>query len=112
MATLLPRDSDNTPIPAVRLKSGGAHALTAGATSSRNATAFDDDTRIVSVCATAPVYIAFGDATVVATTADHYFPANLYYDFCIGGDRVAHYTHMAVLRVGAEDCAVYVSEKE
>lgn len=111
MTTLLPVDSDNHPIPAVRLKPSGAHALSATVASARNANGFDAATRVVSLYATAPVYVKFGGADVVATASDHYFPAGVYYDFALGGDKVPHYTHLAVLRVSA-DGAVYISEKE
>jgi len=111
MPTILPLDSDNNPIPAIRLKQGAAHAIAASDTSTRNSVAFDGDTKVVSLYATEPVYIKFGDETVTATTADHYYPSGIYYDFSIGGDKVPHYTHIAVLRVSA-DGAVYVSEKE
>jgi hypothetical protein len=112
MPTVLPIDSDNNPIPAVRLKSGaGAHAIAATATSARNSTAFVADTRIVSLYATEPVYVKFGGADVAATATDHYFPSGVYYDFSIGGDKVPHYTHLAVLRVSA-DGVLYISEKE
>ena len=111
MPTLLPQDVDNNTIPALRLRPGGAHAITAGATSARNATAFNAETRVVSVCATVPVYINFGNASVTATTTSHYFPAGVYYDFAIGGDATAQYTHLAVLQVNTGG-SVYISEKE
>lgn len=111
MTTLLPLDSDNNPIPAMRLKSGGAHTISAGAASARNTTAFNAETKVVSVYADVPVYINFGGSTVTATTSDHYFPAGVYYDIAIGGGRTGHYTHMAVLRVSA-DGTVRISEKE
>ena len=111
MTTLLPVDSDNNPIPAVRLKPSGAHALSATAASARYAVAFDADTRVVSLFATGPVYVKFGGADVVATASDHYFPAGVYYDFALGGGKVPHYTHLAVLRVSA-DATLYLSEKE
>lgn len=112
MPTIMPIDHNNNPIPAVRLKSGGgAHAIAATAASARNATAFAADTQVVSLYATGPVYVRFGGAGVTASASDHYFPSGVYYDFSIGGDKVAHYTHIAVLRVSA-DCTVYVSEKE
>lgn len=112
MPTILPTDSNNNPIPAVRLKQSGAHTLTAAATTSRNATAFDADTKLVSLYATGGVYVKFGDASVTATTSDHFYPNGVYYDFSIGGDNVPHYTHVAVLRAGSSDCMLYVSEKE
>lgn len=112
MTIVMPMDMNNHPIPAVRLKgSGGAHAIAAGAASTRNTTAFSAGTQVVSLYATSPVYVRFGGASVSATTTDHYFPAGVYYDFAIGGDKVAHYTHLAVLRVSS-DGTVYVSEKE
>ena len=111
MTTMLPVDSDNNPIPAVRLKPSGAHALSATGTAARNSVAFDEDTRLVSLYATAPVYVKFGGASVTATSADHYFPSGVYYDFSLGGGKVPHYTHVSVLRVSA-DATVYVSEKE
>lgn len=110
MSTKLPLDVNDNPIPALRLKSAGAHVVTSSATSARNATAFDDGTRVVSLYATQPVYIAFGDDSVSADSSDHYFPAGVYYDVALGGDGAAHYTHVAVLQVSAGG-TVYVSEK-
>ena len=111
MPTLLPQDADSNPIPALRLRSGGAHAITASGTSARNATAFNADTRVVSVYATVPVYINFGNSSVTATNTSHYFPSGVYYDFAIGGGTVAQATHLAVLQVSAGG-SVYISEKE
>lgn len=111
MTTYLPRDAHGHPIPAVRLKSGGAHSIAATAASARNEAAFASSTRVVSLYATGPVYVKFGNSSVTATSSDHYFPTGIYYDFAIGGDETAQYTHVAVLRVSA-DCTVYVSEKE
>lgn len=112
MPTLLPRDSENNVIPAVRLKASGAHAINATSSSARNSTAFGADTQVISLYATVAVYVKFGTSSVTATSSDHYFPAGTYYDFSIGGGKVNHYTHVAVLRVGGSDGVVYVSEKE
>ncbi len=111
MPTLLPVDSDNNAIPALRLKSGAAHAITASGTSARNSTAFNADTRVVSVFSTVPVYLNFGDSSVTATNTAHYFPDGVYYDFAIGGDQTGHSTHLAVLQVSSGG-SVYISEKE
>jgi hypothetical protein len=110
MPTLLPKDSDSNVIPAMRLASG-AHHISSTSSSARNSTNFAADTRVVSVYATEAVYIKFGDSTVTATSSDHYFPAGVYYDFAIGGDRSGHYNRLAVLRVSS-DGDVYISEKE
>ncbi len=112
MTTLLPTDADNNPIQALRLKSGGAHSIAASGTSARNATAFNDDTKIVSLYATSPVYVRFGASTVTAAATDHYFPEGVYYDFAVSsGSKGAKVTHVAVLAVSAAG-TVYISEKE
>ncbi|MCC7305306.1 MAG: hypothetical protein IT558_03490 [Alphaproteobacteria bacterium] len=112
MPTLMPLDSDNNPIPALRIRSGaGGHSITASGSSARNSTAFNADTRVVSVYATVPVYINFGDSSVTAASTSHYFPSGLYYDFAIGGGQTGHFTHLAVLQVSSGG-TVYISEKE
>ncbi len=112
MTTLLPKDADNNPIPALRLKTGGAHKISATSSSSRNATAFNIDTKVVGLYASGPVYIAQGGATVTATTNSHYLPEGLYYDLAIsGGQKGPHATHIAALAVG-DNCTLYISEKE
>jgi hypothetical protein len=111
MTTMMPTDVNNNPIPAVRLKSSGAHSISVTSSSVRNSSGFNIETQIVSLYATGPVYIKFGDSSVTATSSDHYFPAGVYYDFSIGGEAVSHYTHVAALRVSA-DCILYISEKE
>lgn len=108
--TTLPRDTDNNAIQALRLSPQRAHTITASDESSRNTIAFDSETRVVSLYATAPVFLNFGDATVTATDSDHYFPDGLYYDFAIGGGKTLHFTHVAVLAVDGE-AQVYISEK-
>ena len=111
MTTQLPLDHNGHPIPALRLQSGGAHAINSTVTSARNTTPFGADTRVISLYASQDVYIKFGDSTVTATTSSHFFPAGLYYDMAVGGDGTGHYTHIAVLRVSA-DGIVRISEKE
>lgn len=110
--TLQPLDLNNNPIPALRLKNGGAHSIAATATSARNTTAFPSSTKVVGFYATVPVYIKMGGAAVTASTSDHYFPEGIYYDFAIVGDGAAHYTHIAVLRADGTSGTVYISEKE
>lgn len=111
MPTRLPLDANGHPIPAIRLKNAGAHTISATVTSAKNTTAFDSATEIVSLYATGPVYVKFGDSSVTATTSDHYFPMGIYYDFAIGGGEMKQASHVAVLRADT-DCTVYVSEKE
>lgn len=111
MSTFLPQDSNQNPIPALRLKNGAAHSISVTSTSARNSTAFDADTRVISVYATVPVYLKFGGSSVTATSADHYFPAGVYYDVAIGGDKTAQYGYVAALAVGS-DGDIYISEKE
>jgi hypothetical protein len=111
--TTLPRDNDNTPIPALRLNPNGAHKINAvTANAVVNTIAFDQDTRVIGLYATGAVYIKFGnDASVAATSDDHFFPSGLYYDMAIGGDKTLHTPYISVLAVDS-DCTVYISEKQ
>lgn len=111
MTTLLPTDADDNPIPAVRFRDGGAHAVVTSGTSARNSTAFDAETRIISIFATEDVYIKFGGAGVTASASDHFFPKNVYYDIALGGGRTPHFTHIAALQVTTGGM-LYISEKE
>ncbi|MCB9983774.1 MAG: hypothetical protein H6861_08925 [Rhodospirillales bacterium] len=110
MTTKLPLDSNDNPIPALRLKDNGAHVVATSGTSARNSTAFDADTRVISVYATEDVYLNFGDSSVSAGTSDHFFPAGVYYDVALGGGATAHDTHVAALRVSTNG-QLYISEK-
>lgn len=109
--TTLPRDSDNTPIPALRLSPDGAHKIAATSSSARNTTAFNNTTRVVGLYATGDVYIKFGDNAESASSSDHYFPGGLYYDFAIGGDKNLHTPYLAVIAAAA-DCDIFISEKQ
>lgn len=114
MTTLLPKDADNNVIPALRIRSGGAHTIaTSTASSSQNATAFSDETKVISLYATEAVFIAFGDNAVNATTSDHYFPAGVYYDIAISGGsgKSSQDLYIAALAESA-DGVLYISEKE
>ncbi len=113
MTTLLPKDADNNTIPALRLCDGGAHSIAVGTISTRNATAFNEGTKVVSLYSDVPVYINFGDNTVTASASDHYFPAGVYYDIALSGGagKGAHNDYIAVLRA-EEDGTIYISEKE
>ncbi len=111
MTTLLPRDDDNTPIPAMTLKPDGAHALAVGASSARSAQAFAAGTRVVSLFATQPVFLRLGDAAVTADSGDHFFPAGIYYDISLGHAKGVTASHIAALRAGGEDATLYISEK-
>jgi hypothetical protein len=113
MTTLLPKDADNNTIPALRLRKNGAHSIAVGATSARNTTAFNDSTKVISLYASVPVYLNFGDSSVTATGSDHYFPSGVYYDIALSGGagKGSHHDYVAVLRA-EEDGTVYISEKE
>lgn len=111
--TKLPTDINNEPIQALRLKTtGGAHTIAATTSAStRNAAAFDNATRIVSLYATQNMYIRFGDNASAATSGDHFFPAGTYYDFAIGAEGERQYTYLAARAVSTNG-TVYISEKE
>jgi len=109
--TYLPRDNDNETIPALRLRPQSAHVIDANnATSAQNTVSFNEDTRVISLYATEPVYIEFGDNTVVASSSSHYFPSGIYYDLAIGGDKTMHTPYIAVMAV-SNNAQLYISEK-
>jgi len=111
MSTLLPTDVNNNIIPALRLKPDGAHSISVSAVSARNSISFSSDTKIISLYATAPIFINFGNSSVVADNTDHYFPAGIYYDVALGGDTgSSQFTHISVIRAET-DCNLYISEK-
>ena len=114
MTTLLPKDADNNVIPALRLRDGGAHTLSVTTASAQsNTLAFDVDTKIISLYSTVPVYIKFSDNAAGATTSDHFFPANIYYDIAIsgGGHKGVHYSFISAL-ASDTDGTLYISEKQ
>ncbi len=112
ISTILPKDDDNNPIPALRLRDGASHKITATNTVARNSTAFDYETRVVSVYATEDIYLEFGNASTLTDNSSHFFPAGVYYDFAINNCKQAKDTHIAVLKAGANNSTVYISEKE
>ncbi len=112
MPTLMPRDADAQPIPALRLRPGGAQKIAAVTTgSTRTATPFADDTQVIGLYATGAVFVRTGGADVTATSADHYLPAGLYYDVSVGDARQGRHTHVAAIAADAA-CTLHVSEKE
>lgn len=113
MPTLLPRDEDFHPIPALRLKPGGAHAVPVGDLGARNAVAFSPDTRVIAVHSDVPAYLRTGDSAVEATAADHVLPAGIYLYLSVGDSRrgIAH-SHIAALAADHTPGTLHVSEME
>ncbi|CAK0774761.1 Cupin domain-containing protein [Azospirillaceae bacterium] len=111
MATLLPRDDDGHPIPALRLRANGAHTVSVTQTSARNHIAFSTETRVIGVYATGAVFLQSGNATIAATSSDHYFPGGVYYDISLGNGQQETHNYLAAIRVDS-DCVLYISEKE
>ena len=108
----MPTDANDNPIPALALRNGGSHTIAVTATSAKNTNPFPSTTKVVSVYATVDVFIEFGNSSITASPADHFFPAGLYYDFAINQDEESTVTNIAVVRAGTTDGTVYLSEKE
>lgn len=111
MTTLLPRDDDNIPIQALRLKSGSAHSISVTAASARNATAFDAATCTIAIYATGPCFVRSGNLTVTAAATDHYLPGGTYLYLSLGHTKVGRNSHIAAIRANA-DVTLYISELE
>ena len=107
----LPLDQNGLAIPAVELIDGGAHHVNIAVAATKNATPFmaadgKYGARIISLYATQDCFIKMGDNAVVATAADHFFPAGIYYDFSIK----RNVEYISVLRSTA-DGVLHISEK-
>lgn len=113
MTTLLPKDADNNTIPALRMRNNGAHNISTSITSARNSIGFNSETKVVSIYATEPAFITFGDNSVTASVSDHYFPSGVYYDVAISGGsgKGSQNLYIAAIAAGA-DGQLYISEKE
>ncbi len=113
MPTFLPRDEDFQPIPALRLKPDGAHAVAVGDSSARNAAAFAAGTRVIAVHCDVPVFLRSGDATVSASATDHFLPAGTYLHLSVGDNRQSrHHTHLAALAADSAPGTLHISELE
>jgi hypothetical protein len=111
MPTLLARDDENLAIPALALRPGGSQKIEFTSSSAANAVAFNSATKVISIVATEDVFIKTGDASVTATTSDHFLPAGTYEYISIRGFKRAQHTHIAAIRASA-DGVLYISERE
>lgn len=111
MTTKMPQDAWYQPIPALRLKDGGAHVIVAAAAATRNAVPFPADTKVISICPTVAVFVKCGTSAVVAAGTDHYIPAGLYYDIALNVEDTDKNTHISVIRAETTDGVLYISEK-
>lgn len=98
---LLPRDREGNPVQVLGRKTDGAQKITITDTSDRNAVAFD--AAVLTGYATTDCYIAYGDATVTATTDDHFIEAySRFHDSLVTGIDTDNHTHIAVIRKDAD----------
>ena len=72
---------------------GAAHKITIGASSVRNATAFNTNTKLAMIHSDVPFYYKTGDSSVAATDSDHHLPAGAYVGIGVDG-----HTHIAVIQ--------------
>ncbi|MDP3327220.1 hypothetical protein [Parvibaculum sp.] len=105
---MMPRDSYNAPIPALRARNGGAKKGTAGSSSTRIGP-FESGTAVISIYAPADIRYEVGGDSIVAVLATSHLLA--------AGERLVVAlrptdTHIAIIRVGDADVAVDVSELE
>jgi hypothetical protein len=87
----------------------GAQQVTISGTSAKNATAFADSTRVISIYSDTDCHIEIGTSSVVATTSDHFIPAQtyMYLSITLHGD--VAFTHIAVIQASAGG-TLYISE--
>ena len=81
MALLLPLDDDGRPMPILGFRFRGCQKIPLTSASTRNATAIDPETRVVTIAATGNCRFEVGDAAVTADpTASPVLLANSYAD--------------------------------
>ena len=110
MPMILPVDANGFPVPALSLRPGGAHKISALTTgSARNSNAFANDTAIISLYADGPIYFRLGNASATATSTDHYLPpANIVY-IATNTSGAGRASYLATL-AAEYNCTVYISE--
>ena len=107
----MPIDDSGAFIQALRLKTGGAHEIAIGASSQRNTTPFDTQTRVIEVYATVDCRIRQGDNTVTALSTDCFLPAGHGRLYSLGGDKQNQMGHIAAIQESTSG-TLYVSEME
>lgn len=112
MSTFLPRDDDHAPIPALRLKPGGAQTLALSAVSAATLQPFSPRTRVIAVSAPDGAFIRTGGADVAASAADHFLPAGVYLYLSLGDERSGTHRHLAAVAADGGAGVLHVSELE
>lgn len=103
----MPKDREGRSIPVLGFKKLGSQSFGVTTASARSVNALvieSDDAAVVSLYATADMFVNFGDNTVVATTNDHFLPANQYMDIKVG------HTHIAAI-TESDTGKLYISER-
>ena len=104
--TRLVLDTNGNPVPALR--AGAARKGTAGATSTRIGP-FTDGILIIEIYAAGDIRYQTGDANVTADGNSHFLAAG---ERIIRSLGIGPHTHLAIVRAGASDTAVEISELE
>lgn len=102
----MPLDNLGHPVPALRARDGGAHQGTAAAATSRIGP-FGEGTEIIEIFAGSAIRYQTGGDDVEASATSHYLDAGERLTRALGGD-----THIAIIRAGAADVAVEITELE
>lgn len=106
----LPNDDFGRAVPVLRPRAGGARQGTASAASSIIGP-FAGSVRVISIYAAGDIRYQTGGAAVEATAASHKLAAGERHVISLGTRGDVH-THLAIIRAGAADVAVDVSELE
>lgn len=118
MSTLLPKDDNNSPIPALRFRNDAegaplAHERSGDATDVATVIEFDPETEVISIETAGKIKIAFGTDENVEADADSHGFMGGHYEFIpitnpVEGEQ--HFTHLSIYFV-EDDGLVYVSER-
>jgi len=95
MSTEMPRDDFGAAVPVLGL--AAAYSTAFDATTSQRIGPFATGVRVVTLRTDGPVYIKFGDSSVVADSSDHFIAGGEILDLALGDGSSVPITHIAVL---------------
>lgn len=113
--TLLPRDSQGSPIPVLGYRKVGStskrQTLTSTADGATTGLSAEIEASIITVYSTQDCYMDFGTANDVrATSSDFFLPAGIEKDIAIKTKNGPEYLYMSVATISSQ-ATVYISER-
>ncbi|MBI1262962.1 MAG: hypothetical protein GC184_14690 [Rhizobiales bacterium] len=111
--TKMPRDQNNNAVPVLRARDGGARKSTTAGAGAVLIGPFGAGTLAIEIaCRTAALRYQTGDGTVVADANGHFIEVGERLVRSLGANDTDRHTHISIIRVGATDGTLEVTELE